>query len=571
MRREIHGVGASKGLALGRARVREPHRLDVEETRIELDQIDHERALLREAMGLARQELNTLRERVRGALAHEVGEFLDLHAMLLDDPELADGLDELIRTGRYSAAYALRLQRDRLISVFDDIDDAYLRSRREDIDHVIGRVYAALQRKPQAEVIGLAGDVLITDAIAPSELAQLHDEGVVAVVTASGSQLSHSAILARSLHMPLVVGAHEALLHVNDGDTLIVDAGTGRVIVNPDPDDLRHFRETEREIDRERRVLAKLRSAPSRTRDGVDIRLYANAESSADVAQAHSLGAAGIGLYRTEFLFLQRGELPSEEEQFLAYRDLVRGMDGRVVTIRTLDLGADKADSCGLVLEGEANPALGLRGIRLMLAHVGVFREQLRAILRASHYGPIRILLPMISHARELMACRRLIDDCQAELRNEGHPLGEHIQLGAMIEVPAAALALDTLLPLVDFCSIGTNDLVQYLLAADRGNDALGSLCSPLHPAVLRVLHQVIHTCRKAGRDVAICGELAGDVRYTRLLLALGLTDFSMHPSSLLEVRRAVRDTELVAATDLAPALLQCAEAEAIDALLRRL
>jgi len=545
MRRELTGVGAAKGLALGRARVREPHRLEIDERRIEADQIEAERARMRDALAAARQELTDLRERVRGAIAHEVGEFIDLHGMLLDDPELSHGLDELIRTARVNAAHALRIQRDRLAAAFDSVDDPYLRSRREDIDHVIGRVYAALQRNPGSQVIGLAGEVLITDNLAPSELAHLVEGGVVAVITSQGSTLSHSAILARSLHLPLVIGAVEALAHINDGDALIVDGGSGRVIVEPAADDLQQFRDAQAAGSRERRALARLRSAATRTRDGVDIALYANAESREDVAQAHALGAAGVGLYRTEFLFLQRRELPTEDEQFLAYRDLVLGMGGRPVTIRTLDLGADKADNSGLTLAREPNPALGLRGVRLCLAHEQVFCAQLRAILRASGYGPVRVLVPMVTVAAEMLSVRRLLERCAREVRAAGHPIAENVELGAMIEVPAAALAIDTLLPVVDFCSVGTNDLIQYLLAVDRGNDALGPLCSPIHPAVTRVLRDVLAACAAAGKPVAVCGELAGDPRHTRFLLELGLTEFSMHPGNMLEVRHAIREVEL--------------------------
>jgi phosphoenolpyruvate-protein phosphotransferase (PTS system enzyme I) len=543
VRRELAGNSAARGIALGRARVREPHRLEIEEQLVAAEAIEPERERLRNALQIARSELEQARNRVRGAVEHEIGEFLDLHAMLLDDPELAQGLDELIRLGRYSAAYALRLQRDRLAAVFDGMDDPYLRSRRDDIDHVIGRVYAALQQRP-AEIIGLAGEVLVTDSLAPVELAQLSESGVVAIITAQGSALSHAAILARSLHLPMVVGVHEALARINDGEALMVDGGSGRVIIEPDADDLRNFREAERVGLREQRALARLRRAPSRTLDGVDVRLYANAESRDDVLQAHALGADGVGLYRTEFLFLQRRELPSEDEQFLAYRDLVMGMAGRPVTIRALDLGADKADGSGLTLPKEPNPALGLRGIRLCLAHEAMFCCQLRAILRASAYGPVRILVPMISDSREMIAVRRLLRLCAAELADEGMAVGERIELGAMIEIPAAAIGIGTLLPHADFFSIGTNDLVQYLLAADRGNDALGTMCSPLHPAVLRVVHDVLVRCRRAGKPVAVCGELAGDAVHTPLLLALGLTDFSMHPGNLLEVRRAVRQAD---------------------------
>jgi phosphotransferase system enzyme I (PtsI) len=262
------------------------------------------------------------------------------------------------------------------------------------------------------------------------------------------------------------------------------------------------------------------------------------------VAQAHALGADGVGLYRTEFLFLQRRELPSEDEQFFAYRDLVLGMGGRPVTIRTLDLGADKADNSGLTLAREPNPALGLRGVRLCLAHEDVFCAQLRAILRASGYGQVRILVPMITAVSEIHAVRTLLDGCADEVRKAGHPMAERVELGAMIEVPAAALAIDTLLPAIDFCSVGTNDLIQYLLAVDRGNDALGSLCTPTHPAVQRVLRGILSACAEAGKRVSVCGELAGAAEHTRMLLALGLTEFSMHPSNMLEVRRAIRDSD---------------------------
>lgn len=446
----------------------------------------------------------------------------------------------------------MRLQRDRLAAVFDDMDDAYLKSRMDDLDHVIGRIHAHLQQRA-VDAEGVAGDILVCDNIAPSELAQLQSQGVVAIVTTAGSALSHSAILARSLHMPLVVGAVQALQRVNDGDALIVDGTTGRVVVDPSAADLRRYRERLREVAREERELGRLRSKPSRTRDGMDIALYANAESLDDVARAHALGAAGVGLYRTEFLFLQRNELPDEDEQFRAYRDVVLGMSGRPVTIRTLDLGADKADRTGLALDSEDNPALGLRGVRLSLARDGVFDTQLRAILRASAYGPVRILIPMVSSREEILAIRRLIKQVSAQLRKQGLEIAGQVQLGAMIEVPAAAIAMHGFVDVVDFVSIGTNDLVQYLLAADRNNEALGELYSPLHPGVIRLLRHVITIGQAHGIPVAVCGEMAGDPRLAPLLLALGLREFSLHPNTLLELRRVIRGSDwaaLQASTD---------------------
>lgn len=564
MRALLPGHGASRGSALGRARVRLPHVLEVAEQQIRGDQIDDEVARLHEAVDATRREMHSLRTRLHGALAKEVGEFLDLHALLLDDPELLHGLDELIRTGRYSADYALRLQRDRLAAVFDGMDDAYLKSRMDDLDHVIGRIHAHLhQRAPDAP--GMAGEILVSDNVAPSELAELQQQGVVGVVTAAGSTLSHSAILARSLHLPLVVGNAQALQKINDGDVLLVDGATGEVVVNPDPDDLRRYRERLRDAAREARELGRLRSKPSRTRDGIDIALWANAESLEDVAKAHTLGATGVGLYRTEFLFLQRRELPSEDEQFQVYRDLVLGMGGRPVTIRTLDLGADKADRAGLAVSNEENPALGLRGVRLSLAHAGVFDTQLRAILRASSYGPIRVLVPMVSSREEMLEVRRRLQRAALQLRKQGHEVAAQLELGAMIEVPAAAIALHAFVDVVDFVSIGTNDLVQYLLAADRNNEALGELYSPLHPGVLRLLRHVIRTGAEHRVPVAMCGELAGDALLAPMLLALGLREFSLHPATLLEVRKAIRDADLADLQARTEKLLQARDRAGIE------
>ena len=560
----LPGHGASRGSALGRARVRLPHALEVVEQRIPAAAVGKELRRLHDAVDSTRAEMHILRERLHGALAKEVGEFLDLHALLLDDPELLYGLDELIRAGRYSADYALRLQRDRLAAVFDGMDDAYLKSRMDDLDHVIGRIHAHLQKRTHGPK-GVAGDILVSDNVAPSDLAQLQVQGVVAVVTSGGSTLSHSAILARSLHMPLVVGASKALQKINDGDVLIVDGASGSIVIEPGPEELRAYRQRLRDLAKEQKELGRLRSKPTRTRDGIDIALLANAESGEDVANAHALGAAGLGLYRTEFLFLQRNELPGEEEQFLAYRDAVLGMSGRPVTIRTLDLGADKADRTGLVLGNEDNPALGLRGVRLSLANGELFDTQLRAIVRASGYGPVRVLVPMVSSREEIMAVRRRLKRVAGNLRKQGAEVADDIQLGAMIEVPSAAIALHAFVDVVDFLSVGTNDLVQYLLAADRNNDTLGDLYSPLHPGVIRLLKHIINIANEHRTPVAVCGEIAGDATLTPLLLALGLTEFSLHPATLLEVRKAIRGSDLSALQARSGKLLQARDRAGIE------
>ncbi len=561
-------------MALGRARLQQPSRYLIDERPLHEDEVDAEVERLRLAILIAREEMQVLRGKLHGALAREVAEFIDAHSLMLADRELTAGVYDLIRKGRYRASAALKMQRDNLVAVFDAMDDPYLRSRREDIDHVIARVQAGLVRESSREERKLAarvGEILVSDSVAPSELIPLAEHGVLGVVLTSGSQVSHSAILARSLHLPMIVAAHEALSSIQDDDLILIDGERGEIVVHPASQDLAGYRAWQREMAQKGKRLARLREADTRTRDGVPIALHANAESAEDVAQARALGAVGIGLYRTEFLFLQRRELPGEEEQFLAYRELVLGMGGLPVTIRTLDLGADKADASGLVLDDEENPALGVRGVRLSLRHPQLMATQLRAILRASAYGPVRILVPMITVADEMTGVRRMLNECARDLRSSGHEIADNFELGAMIEVPAAAIALPGMIRALDFIAIGTNDLIQYTLAVDRNNDHLANLYDPLHPAVLKLLAQTITTAQRAKRRVTLCGEMAGDRRYTALLLALGLTDFSMHPGVLLEIREAVSDLDSVALRAQAGALLRAPTRERIGKVLEKM
>lgn len=555
-------------MALGRARLEQPSRFLVDERPLASDEIDAEVERLKAAIAIAREELALLREKVHGAMAREVAEFIDAHSLMLADRELTGGLFELIRVGRYRASAALKMQKDRLVAVFEAMDDPYLRSRKEDVEHVIARVQAGLTRessRAERQLASRVGEILVSDTVAPSELVPLAEHGVLGVVLTSGSQVSHSAILARSLRLPMIVAAHDALTNVQDNDLILLDGERGEAIVHPATADLARYRTWQRDVVQKGKRLALLRDADTRTRDGVPIALYANAESAADIAQARACGAAGIGLYRTEFLFLQRRELPGEDEQFLAYRDLVLGMGGLPVTIRTLDLGADKADSSGLVMDDEENPALGVRGVRLSLRHPQLMTTQLRAMLRASAYGPVRILVPMICAAEEMTSVRRMMNECARDLRTEGHEIADNIELGAMIEVPAAAIALPGMIRNCDFIAIGTNDLVQYTLAVDRNNDQLANLYDPLHPAVLKLIAYTITTAQRANRRVKLCGEIAGDRRYTALLLALGLTDFSMHPGVLLEIREAVAGVDRAIARTHAKALLRAPTRSAIE------
>ncbi|GAP66464.1 phosphoenolpyruvate--protein phosphotransferase [Mizugakiibacter sediminis] len=571
MRRVLTGTIASRGMALGRARLVQPSQFVIDERPLGADEVEAEVKRLDEALAAARAELNELREKLHGALAREVGEFIDAHSMLLSDPELIAGLKDLIRKGRYRAGAALKAQRDRLVAVFESMDDPYLRSRREDIDHVIARVHGALLRQTSREERKLAarvGEILVSDNIAPAELAHLSRHGLLGMVATSGSPYSHSAILARSLRLPMLVGAHQALTEIQDDDLVLVDGEHGEAIVHPTAQDLARYRAWQRDAAREGQRLAALAGARTLTRDGHEVRLFANAELPEEIAKARALGSAGVGLYRTEFLFLMRNALPDEEEQYAAYRDLVLGMGGLPVTIRTLDLGADKADATGLALMAERNPALGVRGVRLSLRRPAVFATQLRAILRASCYGPVRVLVPMVSSADELEAVRTLAGLCARDLRGEGYEIAEHIEIGAMIEVPAAAIGVRALLAHADFVAIGTNDLAQYVLAADRNNDALGALYDPLHPALLRLIAHVIGAGRRARKPVSLCGEIAGDVRFTPLLLALGLQEFSMHTGQILAVRDRVAGLHCGELRALAPRLLRAATRGEVEAIL---
>jgi phosphotransferase system enzyme I (PtsI) len=541
-RTELEGSIAAKGLALGVARVVYSTKIDVETEPLLASGVPNEVKRFEGALKTARAELANLSDKVSGALARDLSEIIDAHAMILDDPEFTDAVVQLIRKEQLRATAALKRQRDLLAEAFDAIDDPYLRGRRDDLDHVVSRVYAALQRggaEPERKA-SAEGQILVCDTVPPAELAQLADSGLRGLICTASSPYSHTAILARGLRLPFACGVKHALSIVHEGDPILLDADQGRIIVRPDNIDLSRFRTQQKEADRLRKQRARIKVADARTRDGVAIKLYVNAENADAIAAARRAGADGVGLFRTEFLFMKRRELPSEDEQFRAYRDAIVAMAGRPVTLRTLDLGADKALGGPLEMAAEENPALGLRGIRYSLARKDIFSVQLRAMLRASAYGPMRILLPMVSSVEEVREARELIELCTDEVRRSRHPVADEIPLGAMIEVPAAALVSADIARHADFLAVGSNDLAQYVLAADRNNAAVAGNYDPLHPAFIRLLFLVFDNARQAKRPLSVCGEIAGDPRYTPLLVALGLTEFSMHPNALADVRESV-------------------------------
>jgi len=500
------------------------------------------------AVATASAELNALRSEasVPGAPA-ELSAFVDLHVMILADPTLTDGVRELIRERRCNAEWALVQQMQLVVDQFDEFEDAYLRERKQDIVQVVERVLRVLQGKPRklAKRKTTTDDELIVVAndLSPADTIQFKSLRIGGFVTDLGGSTSHTAIVARSLAIPAVVGMQHARPLIQDDDLLIVDGTRGVLIVDPDSGVLAEYRLRKTALELERAKLKRLVTARSRTLDGEDVELHANIELPQDAERAEEVGADGVGLFRTEFLFMNRDELPDEDEQFEAYRSVVKTLGDKLVTIRTLDIGAEKEARALRNRAGNRsapNPALGLRAIRFCLAEPQLFLVQLRAILRASHYGKIRLLVPMLAHAHEIEQTLALVELAKTQLRESRHKFDDAMHVGGMIEIPAAALTLGPFLRRLDFLSIGTNDLIQYTLAIDRTDGSVAHLYDPLHPAVLKLISQTIQSAQRVGMPVAVCGEMAGDPKLTKLLLGMGLRQFSMHPSQLLEVKQQV-------------------------------
>ncbi|GAB4289331.1 MAG: phosphoenolpyruvate--protein phosphotransferase [Thiohalomonadaceae bacterium] len=543
----LHGTGVSRGIALGPVRLLQRGRLDIPHYVLPPHLIEEEVERFITALEAARAQLRAVRDQIPGGTAADITAFIDTHLLMLEDATLATVPIELILREGCNAEWALHLQQEALTRVFDQMDDAYLRTRRDDVEHAILRVQQILlnqnQRGAAIAAGAESGRIVVTDDLSPDELVLLHQHEVAAIVTEHGGPMSHVAILARSLGIPAVVGVHNAQAYLRDNEALVVDGRQGVLLAGLDAAGTAFYRTRQLQERRARSELRRLKDTPALTRDGKTITLFANIELPEDIQAARRVGAAGIGLYRTEFLYMNRGTPPDEEEQYRAYGKVVKAMKGKPVTIRTLDLGADKTDGSGE--RSAANPALGLRAVRLCLREPELFRPQLRAILRASQHGPVRLLIPMLSTVQEIRQVRELIDEAKEDLRRRRQPYADGIAVGGMIEVPAAAICAEDFARRLDFLSIGTNDLIQYTLAADRLDEALGHLYQPLHPAVLRLIHTTLRAGAEAGIPVTMCGEMAGDPLLTRLLLGLGLTEFSVPPPALLEVKRIITLSEL--------------------------
>ncbi|MBX6317982.1 MAG: phosphoenolpyruvate--protein phosphotransferase [Pigmentiphaga sp.] len=536
----------SRGYAIGRAVIIGAAALEVTHYRIAEEDVQAECARLEAAIRAASDELAQLAAHLPADVPRELGAILQVHSMILADPMISQEPLQIIRSRHYNAEWALTAQGQLLAEQFEQMDDEYMRERGGDVRQVIERILHALAeadgrpRKLKSEAIPDNGDPLIVVAhdIAPADMLKLRGARFAAFTTDLGGATSHTAIVARSMGVPAIVALGVARTLVRDGDMVIVDGEAGVLLVNPPAAVIEEYRVRQADYVRERATLASLRDVPAITLDGVAISMLANIELPEEAQAAVDAGAEGIGLFRSEFLFMGRDDLPSEDEQYEAYASVVRTLGGRPVTIRTLDIGSDKA------LDGEAtvatNPALGKRAIRYCLAHPELFATQLRAILRASAHGPVRILVPMIAHLREARAAYAALAAARQELDARGQPYGKDIPVGAMVEVPAVAIAIEPFVDAFDFLSIGTNDLIQYTLAIDRADPEVADLYDPLHPAVLRLVANTINAGARAGKPVSVCGEMAGDTELTRLLLGLGLTQFSMHPQQLLDVKREI-------------------------------
>ena len=544
----LHGLAVSQGIAIGHVHLVSHALLEVNHYHVAPRYLDEELARLDEALATVQGELIGLKAVTTAGQAHsEVGAFVDLQLMMLADPMLVDAARQLVTERRCNAEWALVQQMEHLVEQFRQIEDPYLRERQADVVQVVERLVKVLLghpgHLPPRRRDGL-GSIVVAHDLSPADTIGFRDHNIAGFVTDVGGPTSHTAIVARSLKIPAVVGLHHVRDLLEDDELIIVDGTRGVIIVAPDEEIVEEYRLRRSELEIERSKLNRLRDTRAATLDGEEVNLLANIEGPKDLPAVKTANADGIGLYRTEFLFIGRDTLPDEEEQYEAYRAVVKALPGKPVTIRTFDVGADKALN-GAQAREEPNPALGLRAVRYSLAEPKMFKTQLRALLRASAHGRLQIMVPMLAHAQEVDQCLALVEKAKAELRAEKVKFDEGIRIGGMIEVPAAALSLGMFIRRLAFLSIGTNDLIQYTLAIDRSDEAVAHLYDPLHPAVLKLIAGTISSGARFGLPVSVCGEMAGDPLYTELLLGMGLRNFSMHPGSILEIKQQILRADL--------------------------
>ncbi len=577
----MHGIGVSSGIAIGRAHLVSNALLEVVHYQLPQHLIDDEIARFNNAVQTVKTDLEIIRSSLSKNAPAEISAFISTHLSMLDDKSLSEVPISIIRTEQCNAEWAIKQQMDDIVAQFEAIEDEYLRERKHDVVQVVERVIKVLLGHPNLAVSQAISKtkqstkqqenvtILVAHDISPADAIQFKQHHFAAFITDLGGATSHTAILARSLNIPSIVALQRARDLINDGEMIIVDGSLGVVIVNPSKEILAEYALRQDQWELEQQKLQRIKSTKAVTMCGMPIDLFANIEGPEDIVSVNSSGAAGIGLYRTEFLFMNRREMPGEEEQFIAYKQVAEAMKGLPVVIRTLDLGADKQMNPDTV-SNCANPALGLRAVRFCLSEPQVFHVQFRALLRASHYGNVKILVPMLSTLGELRQTKLLLERAKTSLRKDNLPFDEKITLGGMIEVPAAAINAEAFAKELDFLSIGTNDLIQYTLAIDRTDDAVAHLYNPLHPSVLKLVHMTIQAGEKFGKSVSVCGEMAGDAKLTRLLLGMGLRQFSMRPSNVLSVKKQILQSQLSVLKTQAKKVLSKKDLEKIEPLVAK-
>jgi phosphotransferase system enzyme I (PtsI) len=572
----LHGKKVSRGIAIGRLHIIERNQPDIPEYIIEKSEVENEVQRFKQAVASAREQLSRIRNRVPSSAAADIASFIDTHLLMMDDVALTAEPIRLIRENYCNAEWALKIQRNALVDVFMQMNDPYLSTRRDDVDHVVNRIQRVLLKHtplPHEDLdTRLSGTIILAEDLTPADTALMQQQGVTAFATEYGGPTSHTAILARSLGIPAIVGIHHATRYAREDDMAVLDGTSGVLLIAPDERTLEHYRHRQAEEERYYSSLSEIRESPCRTRDNITIELQANIELPSDFDTVREVGANGVGLYRTEFLYMNRETPPDEEEHYATYSKVMEILDGLPLTIRTLDLGADKQVDGGVQTGPvHTNPALGLRAVRLCLKEPALFRPQLRAILRASANGPVRLMVPMLSSLTETDQVLSIIKELKKDLREQGMAFDENLPVGGMIEVPAAAVCAEFFASRLDFLSIGTNDLIQYTMAIDRVNDEVSYLYDPLHPAVIRLIHCTLLAGRKHNIPVAMCGEMAGDPAYTRLLLGLGLREFSVHPAGLLEVKKIIMDSAINELTTMADEVMRLNSGRQIEDYLKTL
>jgi phosphoenolpyruvate-protein phosphotransferase (PTS system enzyme I) len=569
----MHGIGVSGGIAIGRAHLVSNALLEVVHYQLPQNLIDDEIKRFDNAVNTVKKDLARIRSSLSKNAPAELSAFIGTHLMMLADKSLSEIPKDIIRKEQCNAEWAIKQQMDDIVAQFDAIEDAYLRERQQDVVQVVERVIKVLLGHPAPSQATAKQKenaiILVAHDISPADAIQFKQHNFAAFITDVGGVTSHTAILARSLNIPSIVALQRARDLIDDGEMIIVDGTLGVVIANPSAEILAEYKLRQEQFELEQQKLKRIKSTKAVTMCGTAIELQANIEVPEDVIAVKASGATGIGLYRTEFLFMNKREMPNEEEQFQAYKQVAEAMQGMPVTIRTLDLGADKQMNPDSV-SNCANPALGLRAVRLCLSEPAIFHTQLRALLRASHYGNIKILIPMLSTLSELRQTKLLLERAKLSLRKQNVPFNENIALGGMIEVPAAAINAEAFAKELDFLSIGTNDLIQYTLAIDRTDDAVAHLYNPLHPSVLKLISITIKAGAKLGKTVAVCGEMAGDAKLTKLLIGMGLRQLSMHPSNVLNVKQQILRSQMAKLTSNARKVLSYSDLEKIEPLVAK-